>query len=263
MTEVRVSVVIPTKNEAEYLGATLSDLRGQTIPPYEIIVADAGSTDGTPAIAQERGCRVIAGGLPAEGRNRGAAQSSGEWILFVDADVRMGPETIELALEAVTRDRLDAASTWFMPDRGGWFLRLTHRLSNEWFRLVTRLGWPHSIGGFLFVRRSTHEAIGGFDESILVAEDQDYVVRIAKAGRYAFLRYPPVEISVRRFQNEGGWTMGIKWLRIEMHRLFRGEIRTDAYRYFKPGERDPSLAIDPPRTPGKPTGPPDDRDVTF
>ena len=57
--------------------------------------------------------------------------------------------------------------------------------------------------------------------------------RLARAGRYGFLRRPVVEIAVRRFDEEGFWKQSLKWLGIELHRLTLGEIRGDYFRYFK------------------------------
>jgi hypothetical protein len=91
----------------------------------------------------------------------------------------------------------------------------------------------HSIGAFILVRRSLHEEIDGFDASVLVAEDQDYVRRLGRAGRYGFTRTPVVEIAVRRFVDEGFFKMSAKWLGIELHRLLLGEIRGEYFRYFK------------------------------
>lgn len=50
-------------------------------------------------------------------------------------------------------------------------------------------------------------------------------------------RRPTVLISARRFAAEGTWTMNLKWIGIELHGIVRGEIRSDAFRYFKPEER--------------------------
>ncbi len=232
-----LSVVIPAMNERETLPALIADLRGQTRPPDEIIVADARSTDGTDRVTAGLGCRVVEGGLPAHGRNLGASCAAGDWLLFLDADLRLSQDVVEVALDQMERRGLDGASCWFVPDAGGPSIRLNHWFSAWYFRLATRSRWTHSIGGFLLVRRSVHEAVGGFDTSILVAEDQDYVVRLQRMARYAFLRRPTVVISSRRFDAEGTWNMNLKWIRIELHRLFRGEIRSDAFRYFKPGER--------------------------
>lgn len=237
MNRPRISVIIPARNEALTLPHLVGDLRAQTLPPFEIIVADAASSDQTAEVAASLGCRVVPGGLPAVGRNRGADAATGEWLLFVDADVRMDPDTIESALAAAQSRRLDGASTWFHADGGSWQVHLNHLFSAWWFYLSSAIGWSHSIGGFLLARRDMHDRLGGFDPAVLVAEDQDYVLRMAKMGRYAFLRRPAVRISVRRFENEGVWTMNLKWLGIEAHRFFLGEVRKDTFRYFDPKER--------------------------
>lgn len=64
----RVSVIIPTLNEASFLPPLLDALNAQTLAPHEIIVADAGSTDGTVAAAEARGARVVPGGMPGRGQ---------------------------------------------------------------------------------------------------------------------------------------------------------------------------------------------------
>ena len=68
----RLSAIIPTLNEAVYLPLLLEALAAQTRPADEIIVADAGSADGTVELACRRGARVVRGGTPAVGRNAGA-----------------------------------------------------------------------------------------------------------------------------------------------------------------------------------------------
>lgn len=229
-----VSVVIPVMNEEDYLPLLLDDLGAQSEPVREVIVVDGGSTDGTGVIARSAGALLLeGGGLPGISRNYGAEWASGEWLLFLDADVRLQPSAVAAILTEVRTRDLDAASCAFVPDRGGVLTRIQHRLSSEYFWFASKAGWAHSIGAFLFVRRTLHEAVGGFDHSIRVAEDQDYVLRLARAGRYAFTRTPVVEVAVRRFEEEGFWSQNLKWLGIELHRMVLGEIRGDYFRYFK------------------------------
>lgn len=76
------SIVIPTYNEEEYLPKLLESIKMQSYDDYEIIVADANSNDRTREIAEEYGCIVVEGGLPAVGRNNGAKVAKGEIILF-------------------------------------------------------------------------------------------------------------------------------------------------------------------------------------
>lgn len=228
-----ISVVIPTLDEEHYLPALLDSLAVQTLPACEVLVVDAGSRDATTTIARDRGAIVVeGGGLPGPSRNLGVRHARGAWILFLDADVRLAPDALSTIVREAERRGLDAASSAFVPDRGGWATKAQHRFSAEYFWLSTKIGWPHSIGGFLFVRRSLHEAVGGFDETVTVAEDQDYVLRLSRAGRYGFTRVPVVEIAARRFAEHGLVKMSLKWLAIELHRLTRGEIRDDRFRYF-------------------------------
>ena len=67
-----ISIVIPTLNESEYLPKLLDSIKKQTFTDYEVIVADAGSKDGTVEAAEKEGALVGAGGMPGVGRNRGA-----------------------------------------------------------------------------------------------------------------------------------------------------------------------------------------------
>jgi glycosyltransferase involved in cell wall biosynthesis len=226
-------VVVPTLNEARHLPTLLDSLARQTLPAHEVLVADAGSVDGTVDAARAAGAVVVPGGLPGAGRNEGARRATGDWLLFLDADVRLPEDALETALREMAREGFDSASCWFVPDSADRFLRLNHWLSSHYFRLSSRLGWPHSIGAFILVSKAMHDAIGGFDLGIKVAEDQDYVRKLAEAGRYGFLRRPVVEIAARRFQKEGSFWMSLKWIGIEIHRLVFGEIRGEYFRYFK------------------------------
>src|SRR5207245_6379804 len=84
----RISVIVPTWNEAKYLPALFESLRRQTVRPDELLVADSGSSDGTAEVARAAGAIVLEGERrgPGEGRNRGAAVAAGDALLFVDAD---------------------------------------------------------------------------------------------------------------------------------------------------------------------------------
>ena len=184
-----VSVVIPALDEEGFLPDTLAKLRQQTLAPSEIIVADAGSSDETVRIARAHGCRVVEGGLPAVGRNHGAKEARGRWLLFLDADVLVPPHGIEAAVSVAERRGLDGLSCWFEPDQRTLPMRVSHWLSAAYFWLTTKVRWPHSIGGFLLVRRDVHHRLDGFDETILVGEDQD--LRASDSGGGA-IRLRPV-----------------------------------------------------------------------
>src|SRR5258708_39776867 len=89
---VRLSIIVPTLNEARHLAAAVGHARRQAVlgPPHEVIVADCGSVDGTPDLAVRLGARLVheEPALPcrAAALNRGAVAATGDVLLFLDAD---------------------------------------------------------------------------------------------------------------------------------------------------------------------------------
>ena len=84
-----ISIIIPTKNEEDFLPLLLKSIKKQTYSNYEIIVADAGSSDNTKEIAKKSGCKLVKGGYPDEGRNKGAEKASkkSNIFIFMDSDI--------------------------------------------------------------------------------------------------------------------------------------------------------------------------------
>ncbi len=98
----RISVVIPARNEAHQIARLLRSLQGQTVPPAEVLVVDDSSTDDTEGAARQEGVTVIPGEpLPAGWNGKawacwqGAAASSGDLLLFLDADTWLEPTGVE------------------------------------------------------------------------------------------------------------------------------------------------------------------------
>ncbi|MFC5451391.1 glycosyltransferase [Paenibacillus aestuarii] len=110
LNERRLSVIIPARNEACNLPHLLESLRLQTVAPYEVIVVDDGSVDGTREIAESYGVKVVTGmSLPAgwTGKNwavwNGRQHAAGELLLFLDADIRLAPQAVGSLIEARER----------------------------------------------------------------------------------------------------------------------------------------------------------------
>jgi glycosyltransferase involved in cell wall biosynthesis len=111
-----LTIVIPAKNEARLIPRLLESLSRQDYKKMrntKVLVTDAGSTDGTPEIVlgfkDRLQVSVIPGGLPARGRNAGAALADTPYVLFVDADVELASDSlvrrvVELAQNAALRD---------------------------------------------------------------------------------------------------------------------------------------------------------------
>lgn len=229
-----LSIIIPTRNEENYLPRLLDSLSKQTFRDFEIIVADNSSTDATLEICRLRGVKTAPGGHPCRGRNEGAKVSIADYYLFLDADVLIGPYFLEMAFEALRKHHADSISFGYRPETSHLVLRFIHKVCQYYFNLCQKVGFPHGLGGALLVKSRVHHSIRGFDETVTVAEDHDYVRRISKRFKYIFVNKPVVCISTRRFRSEGILNLCAKWIRVEYNRIFYDEVRYDKIPYFEP-----------------------------
>ncbi|MEA3272161.1 MAG: glycosyltransferase [Patescibacteria group bacterium] len=226
-----LSIIIPTYNEAQYLPRLLYSIKRQTFKNYEIIVADANSSDNTRAVAESVGCRVVSGGSPSEGRNYGAGVASGSIFLFLDADVVLAsPYFLEKTIKEFERKKLGVATCRIKPLSDKKVDKFFHDFYNKYSR-ITRPVRAHAPGFCIFARKDVHQMIGGFDEGIKLAEDQDYVVRATKQGSFRILKSASLYVSVRRFNRDGRFNVAVKYLFCELYMLTGGRIRSDIFNY--------------------------------
>lgn len=210
-----LSVVIPALNEEAGLPRLLEQLGTQTMKPHEIIVADGGSTDSTLEVAREVGVILVDGGKPAAGRNAGARKASGDLILFIDADVDLDNDTIETLLTEFSRRSLDVATAHIEPAERTNQNLFACEVANAYLDLMQYVS-PHAPGFCIMIRRELHDVIGGFDESVMLAEDHDYVQRAAKHGKFRVMQDRPVRTSMRRIEKEGLVTLSFKYVYSEI-----------------------------------------------
>ncbi|WP_119069320.1 glycosyltransferase [Rubrobacter indicoceani] len=198
----RLSVVIPTLNEDGYAGDLLRDLEGQTEPPDEIIVVDAGSSDGTAALVKGfAGARLLHGSRPvANGRNLGARAAQGEVLVFLDADVRIGEDFLERLADEFGRRNLDIACPAYRPDNSTRSVEVLHEVVNALIKNLQHI-LPSGSGAALVVRRSLFVEGRGFDPG-LKFDDLEFVRRFARGKRFGVLAQE-VRVSDRRYRKEG------------------------------------------------------------
>jgi glycosyltransferase involved in cell wall biosynthesis len=226
-----LSIVIPTYNEEKYLPLLLRSIQAQTYKDYEVIVADAKSTDATRAIAVEHGARVVDGGMPGPGRNKGAAAARGEFILFLDADVLLpDPWFLQMTVAEFAKRKLGSASCKIHPLSKKVVDKVFHEAFN-YYMWVTQATTPHAPGFCIFVRKEVHDAIGGFDERVTFAEDHDYVNRASEVAKFGLLKTYRIPVSVRRFDRDGRLNIALKYLFAEFHIRTVGNVRSDILNY--------------------------------
>ena len=210
--KLKISVVIPTLNEAARIGRVIRGLRKQD-PACQIIVVDGGSDDGTPHLAERAGASVH----PApRGRGQqlalGAEQSSGDVLLFLHADTHL-PDG---GLQAIHKVLEDSKLV------GGNFRTIFDGSTRFAAWLTGFYAWFRSHGLYygdsaVFARRSVYDAVGGI-KPIALMEDYDFTRRLERAGETICIATPAIETSSRRFEGRRPIAIFAGWLLI--HALY-------------------------------------------
>ncbi len=229
---MRLSIVIPTKNEENYLPRLLESIRSQAFSDYEVIVADAASSDRTRVVAEDFGAKVVEGGLPGPGRNRGAEAAQGELLFFLDADVVLPSESfLSDMLQEMDERNVDVATTRWTPDPVSTIDHAIYGFYNT-YTLATEQLLPHAMGACILVKRELFERLKGFDETVSFAEDHDFARRAVAAGaRFGVMRRHKLPVSVRRFVKDGRFGFALKCLYTELHMIAKGPLRKLPFAY--------------------------------
>jgi len=193
---MRLSVILPTLNEAENLSRAIASLRAQG--PCEIIVVDAGSVDGTFAIARAEADIAI---TSARGRaaqmNTGAAQASGELLLFLHADCLLEAGAFAQLETALERKNTSAACFSMRADAEGVAYRCIDWCASGRVRLTGIIYGDQGLG----MRRELFQRIGGFPRAAFM-EDVLISQSLRALGRMVVLP-ARILVSPRRWRKHG------------------------------------------------------------
>lgn len=195
-----LSIVIPAYNESRLIAGTVRAMLAAaeaTGEPYEVIVVDDASTDGTAAIAAALGARVVpvACRQIAAVRNAGARAARGRWLVFIDADTVAPAETLRAALRELEAGAAGGGARDVRFDgQLPWYARITVALVLGAFRATGM-----TFGCFMFASREAFDAIGGFDQTLFAAEEVAFSRAMRRRGRFVLVG-PAVTTSGRKFR---------------------------------------------------------------
>ena len=203
---LKLSIIIPCKNEEKYIGNLLDSLVNQSLSnDTEIIISDANSTDNTLNIINNYygllpNLKVIIGGLPSIGRNLGAIESNGDVLLFLDSDCYFkNPKLINDSLVRFNKNESDLLGCLLNID-GNLSIKLIYSICNLIFYL-SKLDKPFVVGSFMMIRKDVFFKIGGFDETLMHCEDYFLSKEIDKNKFIIMNEY--VYTDDRRFKKMG------------------------------------------------------------
>ena len=183
-----ISFIVPAYNEELLIARTLramNDAGAALGEPFEIVVADDASTDRTAAIAAEHGARVVsvANRQIAATRNAGARASTGELLVFVDADTVVTQAAVRGAVDAMRAGAAAGGSSIRFDGRVPLFGHVLLWTLLPLYRLI-----GIAPGCFLFCTRRAFDGSGGFDETMFAAEELAMSQALKRQGRFVFLR---------------------------------------------------------------------------
>lgn len=202
----RLSIIIPTLNEAGQISATLQALQFARDQGHEVIVVDGGSDDETPGRCAGLADHIVTAERGrARQMNAGAKLAQGQILWFLHADTRMARSAVTELLQAVAEGALWGRFDVRLDSRLA-MLRLVGFMMNRRSRLTGMATGDQGI----FVQRARFEAMGGFAD-IPLMEDIEISQRLRRLAPPACLTGPLVT-SARRWEQHGVWrTIGLMW----------------------------------------------------
>lgn len=221
-----VSVIVPAFNVEQYLADAVRSAVRQTYTDLEVVITDDGSTDATWAIARDLAWRhpgkVLAtrteNGGPSKARNAAIAIARGQFFALLDSDDIWEPEFLARQMAVFAKhpeaDLVSGNGRFLGGARHGLTVRPCPDARPP-ITLETIITDEEAVFVMTVFRRSVHEKVGGFDESLRGNEDFDYWMRAALAG-FRFVRNDEPLAWYRR-RDDSLSADGVKMLRGALH----------------------------------------------
>lgn len=238
---MKISIIIPCKNESGVVENLLDSLVRQTRPADEVIVVDSNCTDDTIAraktYAKKLPLKTAAANQtgPAHARNRGASKATGDMLIFADADLIFPEYFLQEFEKQINKKRLQAGSFIQRMRSNRFGIRAGACLMNAYARLMQYTPWPIGFG-CLYVTREVFDAVNGFDTSLYIMEDYDLILKAKRAKYRTGIINITYSTSDRRYQNDS--LQVFKGIYGELYRYTHGlRITKPIYKYEMGGKQ--------------------------
>lgn len=204
----KITIVIPCKNEENYIQHLLESLRLQDIGDTKVIIADC-STDNTRQVIQNNLCglnvEIIEGGPVSTAKNNGAKLVTTPYILFIDADVRFfNNNVIHDAVNAIESDNLDLIGLKIKCYDNDFLAGIGFGVFNI-VNDILKYFSPFAVGAFMLTRKDKFEEYGRFPEKFATSEDY-FLSRKYSPKKFKILNHYFGQDS-RRFKKMGYFGM--------------------------------------------------------
>jgi glycosyltransferase involved in cell wall biosynthesis len=206
----KITIVVPCKNEEQYIHHLLNSLRGQNIGDTRVIIADC-STDNTRQVILDNSnglnVEIIEGGPVSKAKNNGARLVTTPYILFIDADVRFFENTvIQDAVNELEFNDLDLVGLNAKCYDGDIRASIGFSIFN-FINNILKYFSPFAVGAFMLTRRDKFEEFGGFPGKFSTSEDY-FLSRMYSPKKFKLVKHYFGQDS-RRFKKMGYFGMSV------------------------------------------------------
>lgn len=225
---MKISIVIPCLNEEDFIPYLIKDLRNQSVLPFEIIVVDAGSTDKTLEWVKNDTLVKVYNRPPNIGAQRqyGGEQATGDYLFFLDADVRLPIDFLEKSIMEVKQRNLGIAAFRYVPyakDENGVLkqsslpISFCYKFLDVLFFIFQKIS-PSGAGSGIFVKKEIFDSSLGFSKN-LKFDDIEFIRRVARYTKFGQLKVQ-LFVSDRRFVRYGVVKIFVSYLVLSVFFMF-------------------------------------------
>lgn len=204
------SIIIPTLNEEKYLPILLSDLKDQTYANFEVVVVDGKSDDKTVKKSQKFDKHFPLKIITSQKRNvcfqrnLGVEHAKSDWIIFMDADIRVQPFFLQGIKYRADQYESDMFVTYLKPDSSHQLDIVLMAVTNMQINSQKSSNKPAFMESMFVIKKEIFKKIGGFDESVKWGEGGVFVTKAAKKGyKFSVYKDPEYTFSLRRLRSQG------------------------------------------------------------
>lgn len=204
-----ISVIIPTLNEEKNLGICFKSLMEQTIDNFEVIIIDGGSKDRTLDLAEAYGFNILEVEKKRDhdvsaAKNEGAKHAKGDILLFLDADMVLERNCLEVLNEGFKSPDVIGIAYKVLPFEGNRLENIMYQFNNIFAKVANLIGILElSYFSCHSYRKNHFEKVGGFREDLRACEDLDLSLRLRNLGKYLVTHKTTLWTSPRRLRE---WT---------------------------------------------------------
>lgn len=210
----KITIVVPCKNEQDYISHLLMHLKMQVIGNTKVIIADCSTDDTRKVIEENKGdlnVEIIDGGPVSIAKNNGAKLATTPYILFIDSDVRFfSTNVIFDAVVELENNNLDLVGLNLKCYDNNKTAQIGFMIFN-FVNNILKYKVPFAVGAFMLTRRDRFEQYGGFAERYGTSEDF-FLSKMYERNKFTIIKHYVGQDS-RRFQKMGYF--GMAWYLIK------------------------------------------------